>query len=96
MYIFVLIILCFNLSSFCLAQEDNETEQEINRFSLVEYKEGGEKNWELCGISAEVKDEFVKIDGISALVFGEDTVVELKARRGDFNKKTQIEIPMTC
>jgi LPS export ABC transporter protein LptC len=74
----------------CVAQEKKDAEQEIDGFSLIQYDEGGEKKWKLNGRSAEVKGDTVKINDISALSFGDNEFLKLKAREGDFNKEEQI------
>ncbi len=83
-------ILILGLCSFCFAEEDTNPAQEVNIFSLVQYEDSGEKKWELSGESAEVEESSVKIDQVSALVFGDPSTVKLKARRGDFDRDTQL------
>ena len=66
MLVLALILTVF-ISPFCFAQD---SEQSVDGFNLVQYDDGGQKKWELNGKSAEVEDEKVKIDEISALEFG--------------------------
>ena len=47
--------LSLNLSSLSLA------EQQVEGFSLVQYGDDGRKKWELCGRSAEVLDDDIRI-----------------------------------
>jgi len=85
MRIMLFLILALFLPSACFAQE--EPEQEVGGFSLVQYKDSGEKNWEMKGKSAELEDNDVNIDEISALSFEQDQVLKLKAKEGRFNRK---------
>ena len=91
MPVLILIIflsLIFNCSSF--AEKDNDAEQEVKSFSLVQYESDGEKKWELSGKSAHVEDAKVGIDGVSALVFGEESSLKLKAEEGNFDREKEI------
>ena len=84
--IYILIIfLLLNLSPFCFAQE--EPEQEVGGFSLVQYGNSGAKKWEMKGKSAELEDNDVRINEISAMTFEQDQILKLKAREGNFNRK---------
>ena len=85
-----MIALSLNFCSPCLAQENKEAKQEIDDFSLIQYEDGGEKKWELNGKSAEVEDNNVKIEDISAVSFGEETSFKLKAREGDFDREENL------
>ncbi|MBU1062181.1 MAG: LPS export ABC transporter periplasmic protein LptC [Candidatus Omnitrophica bacterium] len=84
------ILLILNVCPFSLAQEGIEPNQEVGGFSLVQYEDGGEKKWELNGASAEVVDDRIKFDEISAIAFSGDKAFKLKARFGDFNRKDNI------
>lgn len=64
--------------------------QEIRSFSLAQYEDGGEKKWELNGKSAEVEGAKVKINTVSAIAFGEDMALKLKAKEGSFNREGQM------
>ncbi|MBU4343093.1 MAG: LPS export ABC transporter periplasmic protein LptC [Candidatus Omnitrophica bacterium] len=79
------LILVLFLSSVCLAQD--EPEQEVGGFSLVQYGDSGEKKWEMKGKSAELEDNDVKVNEISALSFEQDQVLKLKAKEGSFDRK---------
>lgn len=96
----LVLILTLLISPFCYAQEEGAQEetaqqgagpaQEVSGFSLTQYEDGGAKKWELNGKSAEVEDEKVRIKEISAVAFGENTILKLKAREGDFKRKENI------
>jgi len=53
----------------------------------VQYEDTGEKKWEMKGKSAELEDNDVKINEISALSFEQDQVLKLKAKEGSFDRK---------
>lgn len=85
--LYVCIWLIFLLSSICFAEEKKETaQQEVKDFSFVQYKEGGNQKWKMSGRSAEVLDNRVNIEYLSALSFGEGTMLKLKANKGVFDK----------
>lgn len=71
----------------CVSSIAQEADQSVDGFNLVQYEEGGEKKWELNGKSAKVEGEKVKIDEISALAFGEETTLKLKAKKGSFDRE---------
>jgi LPS export ABC transporter protein LptC len=77
-------LMCQNI---CFAEEKKEAaQQEVKDFSFVQYREGGTEKWKLSGRSAEVLDNRVDIEYLSALSFGEGTMLKLKANKGIFNK----------
>jgi len=85
--IYVIIFLGFSLSSICLAEEKKEAvQQEVRDFSFVQYKEGGGQKWRMNGKSAQVLDNKINIDYLSALSFGQGAMLKLKAREGNFDK----------
>lgn len=84
--IILAILLILSLPCLSLAQENGE----IDGFSLVQYDDGGEKKWELNGKSAELEGNKVKVNEVSAILFGEETAVKLKAREGSFAREEQI------
>lgn len=81
---FLIGIIFFNSVSF--AQEKKESDQQIKGFNFIQYKDGGAEKLKLNGESAEVEDNNIKIDDISAISFGEKSALKLKAREGNFNK----------
>ena len=85
--IYAIIFLSFSLSSICFAEEKKEAaQQEVKDFSFVQYQEGGVEKWKMNGRSAEVSDNKVDIEYLSALSFGAGTMLKLKANRGVFDK----------
>ena len=81
------ILLSSILAPFCFAQEREES---LDGFSLVQYEDEGAKKWELSGRSAEVEEGKVKIDEVSALTYGEDATLKLKAREGTFDREEDL------
>ena len=84
----IILICVFSLSAcfFCFAEEKKEPAQEVKDFSFVQYKEGGDQKWKLNGQSAEVVENKVNIEHLSALSFGQGTTLKLKANQGSFDK----------
>jgi LPS export ABC transporter protein LptC len=66
------------------AQE--ESDQQINEFSLTGYGEKGKKNWDLSGKSADIFTEVVKLKTVVGNLYGKEEDVRLTADKGDFNK----------
>ncbi len=89
-FLVLAILVGFGAGSFCFAQAEERTDQEMGGFSLVQYEDGGAKKWELSGRSAEVRDGKVKINEVSALTFGGDTTLKLKARQGTFDREQEL------
>ncbi len=67
-----------------------EPDQEVDGFSLMQYEDGGTKQWKLSGKSAEVEDDEIKIDEVSALSYGKEASLKLKAKQGKFNRKENL------
>ncbi len=85
--IFLISFLFLWLPCICIAEEKKEPAlQEVKDFSFVQYKEGGSQKWKMNGKSAEVLDNKVNIEYLSALSFGQGTMLKLKAREGSFDK----------
>lgn len=70
------------------AQEQNtqDSEQQINDFSLVGYGDKGKKTWDLSAKSADIFTEIVKLKDIAGNIYGEEEDVRLTADKGDFDK----------
>jgi LPS export ABC transporter protein LptC len=84
---FTIIFLSFSACSFCHAEEKKgAAQQEVKDFSFIQYKEGGDQKWQLNGQSAEVSDNKVNIEYLSALSYGQGTMLKLKADKGIFDK----------
>lgn len=78
----------FMLSTICYAQSHTtqESDQQISDFCLTGYGEKGKKSWDLCGKSADIFKEVVKLKDVVGNLYGKEENVKLTADRGDFNK----------
>ncbi|MBU1147878.1 MAG: LPS export ABC transporter periplasmic protein LptC [Candidatus Omnitrophica bacterium] len=76
--------------NLCYASYAAESDQEVDGFSLVQYEDGGEKQWKLSGKSAEVEDDEIKIDEVSALSYGKESSLKLKAKEGKFDRENNL------
>ncbi|MFH1640429.1 MAG: LPS export ABC transporter periplasmic protein LptC [Candidatus Omnitrophota bacterium] len=82
-FIFISTMLTFSYAGNNSVQE---SEQQINDFSLAGYGEKGKKTWELSGKSADIFDDVVKLDGVVGKLYGKDEDIDLTADKGDFDK----------
>lgn len=75
-------------ASSCYAQDKNteESDQQINDFSLSGYGEKGKKSWDLSGKTADIFADIIKLKDVTGNLYGKDEDVKLTAQRGDFNK----------
>ena len=85
--IILFLLLTLYICPACLAQEPD---QEVDGFSLVQYEDGGEKQWKLSGKSAEVNDDTIEIGEVSALSYGKESSLKLKAKEGKFDRKNNL------
>jgi len=87
---FFLILICFCVTSNVWAavpkKPAQESDQQINDFSLSGYGERGVKTWDLAGKSADIFDDVIKLKNITGNMFGDKENVRLTADQGDFNK----------
>lgn len=84
---FITILLMMVGSGIAFCEEKKEpAQQEMKDFSFVQYKEGGDQKWKLSGQSAEVAENKVNIEHLSALSFGQGATLKLKANQGSFDK----------
>lgn len=70
------------------AMNVTDAEQSINDFSLAGYGEKGKKSWDLCGRSADIFKDLVKLQDVVGNLYGKEEDVKLTAERGDFNKSS--------
>ena len=63
-----------------------ESDQQINDFSLAGYAEKGKKSWDLAGKSADIFTEVIKLKDVVGNLYGKDEDIKLTAEKGDFNK----------
>ncbi|MFH0913545.1 MAG: LPS export ABC transporter periplasmic protein LptC [Candidatus Omnitrophota bacterium] len=76
--------LAYNL--FAQEQVAQESDQQINEFSLASFGEKGKKSWDLAGKSADIFDDVVKLKSVVGNLYGEKEDIKLTADKGDFDK----------
>ena len=74
------------VSCYALEKAQEESDQQINDFSLAGYGEQGKKSWDLSGKSAEIFTDTVKLNDIIGNLYGKQENTKLTADKGDFNK----------
>jgi len=84
--LYAVIFLSFCFTHICFGEDEKNAQQEVKDFSFVQYEENGGKKWVLNGKSAEVADNKVNIEYLSALSMGKGTMLKLKALEGSFDK----------
>ena len=63
-----------------------ESDQQIDDFSLAGYAERGKKSWDLSGKSADIFTDVVKLKSVVGNLYGKGEDIKLTADKGDFNK----------
>jgi LPS export ABC transporter protein LptC len=64
-----------------------ESDQQIDDFSLAGYGQRGKKTWEISGKSADIFKDIVKLKQIVGNLYDEKEDIRLTADKGDFNKE---------
>lgn len=72
-------------SSFAYNQPADDSDQQVNDFSLAGYGERGKKTWDIAGKSADIFSNIIKLRDITGNLYGNDNI-KLTADRGDFDK----------
>jgi LPS export ABC transporter protein LptC len=83
------LVLLFSAAPVLGIQEpvfSQESNQQIQDFSLSGYGEKGKKSWDISGETANILTEVVKLNNVIGNLYGKDEDVQLTAERGDFNK----------
>lgn len=83
--IFILLFLIIPLS-YAQEQNNQESDQQINDFSLVGFGEKGKKTWDLTAKSADIFPDTVKLNDLVGNLYGEKEDIKLTSDRGDFDK----------
>lgn len=86
---FILVLtLVFVITPILDAQEKDrqDSEQQINDFSLSGYGEKGKKTWDLSAKSADIFTDIVKLREIVGNLYGEKEDIKLTADKGNFDK----------
>lgn len=68
------------------ATAPQESDQQINDFSLSGYEDKGKKSWDISGKSADIFTDVVKLKDVDGNLYGKEENVNLTAKTGDFNK----------
>lgn len=66
--------------------QSEDSQQQINDFSLQGLGQKGRKSWEVNGKSADIFDDVVKLTAVNANVFGEEEDVNLVGDSGSYDK----------
>lgn len=63
--------------------------QKILSFNLEGYRDNGQKKWELNGANADILSSTIKLDYMTAKVYGDNESLTIKARTGLYDKFTK-------
>lgn len=76
------------LFATCYAQQQNtqESDQQINDFSLASFGEKGKKTWDISGKSADIFQDVIKLKDVIGNLYGREEDIKLTADKGDFDK----------
>ncbi|KPK97067.1 MAG: hypothetical protein AMJ95_11105 [Omnitrophica WOR_2 bacterium SM23_72] len=87
-YAGILFLLLFSVLPFGIQDSvfSQESDQQIQDFSLYGYGEKGKKSWDISGKTADILEEVVKLHDVVGNLYGKEEDVRLTAQRGDFNK----------
>lgn len=67
--------------------QEQDSDQQINDFSLSGFGEKGKKTWDVSGKSADILTDTVQLENVTGNMYGEKDNIQLAADKGDFNKK---------
>jgi len=81
------LIFLFLVSACAAPAADQESDQQIDDFSLVGYGDRGKKSWDLAGKTADIFTDEVKLKDVDGNLYGKEEDVNLTAKTGNFNKK---------
>jgi LPS export ABC transporter protein LptC len=84
--IFFIFIVFINFRISAQEQTSQESDQQINEFSLASFGEKGKKSWDLSGKSADIFTEVVKLKDVVGNLYGEKEDIHLTADKGDFDR----------
>ncbi len=78
----------FSIYNFAFASNTatDDSQQQINDFSLAGYGDKGKKTWDVFGKSADMFSKNVILKKVISNLYGEKENVKLTADKGDFNK----------
>ena len=81
-----LAFLLLTTGSFAEEEKPQESDQQIQDFSLSSFGEKGKKTWDLSGKSADIFSDVVKLKSVVGNLYGKDEDIRLTADNGDFDK----------
>lgn len=84
--IFFVLFFLVNFRLLAIEQPPEQSDQQIDDFSLAGYGEQGKKTWELFGKTADIFGEVIKLKSITGNLYGRQENIKLTSDRGDFNK----------
>ncbi len=84
-FVTYLTFLTFN-NAFASNMGGNDSEQQLNDFSLAGYGDKGKKTWDITGKSADMFTNNIIFKKVTGNFYGETENVRLTADKGDFNK----------
>lgn len=67
-------------------QSQNDSDQQVQDFTLSGYADKGKRNWDIKGKSADISAESIKLNNITSNFYGEQDNVILMADTGDYNR----------
>ncbi|MFH1397149.1 MAG: LPS export ABC transporter periplasmic protein LptC [Candidatus Omnitrophota bacterium] len=67
-------------------QSNNDSDQQVQDFTLSGYADKGKRNWDIKGKSADISAESIKLNNITSNFYGEQDNVTLMADTGDYNR----------
>ncbi|MBU0503394.1 MAG: LPS export ABC transporter periplasmic protein LptC [Candidatus Omnitrophota bacterium] len=68
------------------AQTQNDSDQQVQDFTLSGYADKGKRNWDIKGKSADISAQSIKLNNITSNFYGESDNVTLTADTGDYNR----------
>lgn len=73
-----------------IAEETNESAQQIGDFTLSGSGEKGKKDWDLAGKTADIYNDVVKLKEVVGNHYADNDSINLTADNGDFNKTSGV------
>jgi len=73
-----------------VVNDNKESDQKIEDFSLSGFGDKGKKSWDLAGKSANIFSEVVKLKEVVGNNYAQNDTINLTADNGDFNKQSGV------
>jgi LPS export ABC transporter protein LptC len=84
--IFMFFFVSRGLAADSVNQPQNDSDQQVQDFTLSGYADKGKRNWDIKGKSADISAESIKLNNITSNFYGEQDNVTLTADTGDYNR----------